>query len=66
MDLYLCLFHNALDTPIEFGLVLSDHEPKDDELIRALDFPVPVSGERITTQKMDEREIKTLPFVARR
>lgn len=64
MDLYITLHRH--EAGIDARLVNADHEPTDDEIIRAcgLEFQ-PGKGETIETYLVDENGIKTIPPLLR-
>jgi len=61
-DLYIILHHHEYGTTT--GLVESDHEPGDDEVMRALDL-FWSTGDSIETYLVQKTEIKTLPPLQR-
>jgi hypothetical protein len=63
-DLYIILHHHEYGTTT--GLVESDHEPGEDEVIRALGLDYePDKGEWIEVSLVDKVEIVTLPPLLR-
>jgi hypothetical protein len=61
MDTWLVIHHQH-GGAFAAALVESDHEPKDDEVIRALDLEhAPGQGESITVQLVDKADVPVLP-----
>ena len=58
MDLYVVIHLHKLESTV--GLVESDHEPGDDEVMRALDL-VWSTGDSVEIHLVQKTEIKTLP-----
>ena len=64
MDLYVCAHHH--ECGVSFGLIRSDHQPGEDEIVRALGWDFEAEkGEWIVMDKYDEADIKTLPPTVR-
>lgn len=61
MDLYYCSMCNYMGVPFESGVVRSDHEPSEAEVVAALQFDQPANGETISIVKIEESDIKQLP-----
>jgi hypothetical protein len=59
-DLYVVIHHHEYGTST--GLVWSDHQPGEDEIVRCMDWNFePEKEEYITIDLIDEADTKTLP-----